>query len=296
MELFEIFTLVVSIVLSVTVVLLGYKSTRGRKAIYAKEEYLKIIPLGKSEIWNELRFKNPEWFPIVSNQSYQEINFSNYDFRGCTFIKCIFTRCNLSNSNFENTDLNNCNFIECNFSNSNFVDAAISSSNFLNNNLKEAIGVEESVSRMIYDSIPILANLPNKSDDEVLKIIDDFSPIEFEDLLCHFFERKMYSVEKNAEINRFTLDILLRQNGRLGENILIAVEVKKYSPENKIGLNTFNQIEFLIEKSNVHIGIIITNVLFSNSVKKRVLEYSKILLIDRHTLVPLLRGEYAFND
>lgn len=65
----------------------------------------------------------------------------------------------------------------------------------------------------------------------------DFPPFDFEDFIAQLFKDNGYDVEKTPSSGDYGADILMAKSGEK-----IAVQVKRYAPDNKVGVQEINQV------------------------------------------------------
>jgi CheY-like chemotaxis protein/HJR/Mrr/RecB family endonuclease len=274
------------------------------RTIYTPKNAIKLLKMGRSEEWNEVRIKNPEWYPIITDYDLSDISLPSTDFRRATLENVNFTKSNLEgckfneatiiNTNFSSSILTDVSFNEANIKNTIFMDATFLRTTFENAKL-------ESVELPFIDTN--LEKEPKRLNDlyhffiEIVKnpsLIDNISPNDFKEIVAGLFIAMGYKVTLSPVVQDGGYDMLLIKDDPVSD-IKAIVEVKKYSPNQKIGLSTVRKITSIAMSSNVNKAILVTLC----DLSKQAIEFAEkipiLQLIDREQFIELL-SKYGLKD
>lgn len=117
------------------------------------------------------------------------------------------------------------------------------------------------------------------------RIIHDFTPREFEQMICEFLDEQGYKVELTKQTKDGGKDLIVVQKSMIGD-FCIYVECKKYDVHRPIGVSLVRELYGSIMADEVTAGMMITTSYFSDAAKDytKKIQY-RMTLMDYNDLV-----------
>jgi len=119
--------------------------------------------------------------------------------------------------------------------------------------------------------------------------IYDLGSRKFEEFIAKLFEDKGYQVNLTKSTRDGGYDIFARVKDTFSEFIILA-ECKKYSPENKVGVEVVRKLYGVTEMNNANQGLVITSSFFTKDAQREQLRVgNRIGLKDYNDLVEWIK-------
>lgn len=140
-------------------------------------------------------------------------------------------------------------------------------------------------SKEIITNVNILNDTLLKKAKKDPRIIHDFTPREFEEMICEFLDEQGYKVELTKQTKDGGKDLIVVQKSMIGD-FCIYVECKKYDVHRPIGVSLVRELYGSIMADDVTAGMMITTSYFSNDAKDytKKIQY-RMTLMDYNDLV-----------
>ena len=114
----------------------------------------------------------------------------------------------------------------------------------------------------------------------------DFNPYDFEDFIAQLFIANNYSVEQTKYTGDFGADLIIKR-----DNSRIAVQVKRYSKDNKVGVKDINQLIGAKEYYKCDSSIIVTTSSYSAQ-GRELAENTNVKLYEWEHLLKIITDTY----
>jgi len=259
---------------------------------YNTKNGIELLKIGEIETWNELRLKNPSWYPSLEKENLASLDLDYADFSNLVLNNANLSNSRLTNCNFEGVSATNANFSLANLSNSNFEKANLTGSVFTNAKLKKLNLTDAILVNTGLEPIETQTKEPERLIDiesrEFLNHIDNLSPWEFEKMIAELFEVLGYEVTLSTRNIDNGVDMMITDNDQIDKQVS-AVQVKKYNPNNLIGVNIIRQILYTIDTETVNRGILVTSSRLTRGARQAVENNPRIKVIDRESLLNLFK-------
>lgn len=277
---------IAAIVSSALGVVVGYLVPKlsKQKTKYTPENAVELLMLEKPDVWNEVRFTNRNWKPVIKNLDAKNLSLQSVNFDDATLIGCDFEHTNLEAASFRGSEL-----VNVNFSSANLKDAVF------DNSVLDAVKLDRANSKNTDFSgieATILQDAGLAISKEVLdkeaERIEDLSPGEFENLVIKLFESFGYSSVSPDSNRDYGYDIMLHPNDPvLGDNIYL-LEAKRYSSERKVSASVVRELIGATVMKNAKGGVLVTNSSFTAEAIRAAEQYGNLRLIDGAKLRELI--------
>ena len=236
----------------------------------------------------------------MENVCFDEASLKSSNFSNSKILKSTFNFSSLKNSDFSNCKLETVTFISANLQNVNFYNIKGVNLNFDDANIKDSTFLRASLEET---KIPISQEEIKKNQKEDTPIQDiineiyknpamiyDINPITMEDVVAELFHFMGYTVQKTPMYKDGGYDLILNTESVIGK-MTYFVEVKRYSPNRKIGIDLIRtSYGILLQTNNINGFIIVTTGSFSRDAIKLSEQYKQIQLIDNDKLMSLIKN------
>jgi uncharacterized protein YjbI with pentapeptide repeats len=215
-------------------------------------------------------------------------NFSNAKILDTTFMSSLvinsdFSRCNLNTIDFVSADLQNANFNETKGINIKLNNANLQNTSFSNSNIKADVSIIKDDSTKLNNEgeniKSIIIEICHKP-----KTIFELNPRIMEEIVAELFIDMGYLVQKTALYKDSGYDLVLNNKSVIGD-MTYFVEVKRYAPEKKVGVELIRVAYGILALNNINGFIIVTTSSFSPAAVEFSQRYKQIKLIDGNQLI-----------
>lgn len=259
--------------------------------VYGIENAFELLKIGRVEEWNALRDLNPNWKPVL-----KEINLSNAKLSGVNLRKADLTEADFYMADLSDADLTDSILVKANLSMANLKKSILDNSDLTDTKLNGAEIEGASTEGADYKKeqftkgkgkIHHVNEYTNLSTKDILhliyqdsKILDEISPIQFEESVAAVFRLLGYEVELKSRARFGFLDIIVRWKQPIGEFIFL-VECKRYSEKNLVGIAPVQALYGILEMEKATGAFLVTTSRFTKEALEFAASVKNIQLVDR---------------
>lgn len=211
---------------------------------------------------------------VLNGITFKSVNFNNSDLSYADLRNSIFERCDLSNSKLINIQWNNSilegnNFTKSQIDKTDFSNSILNGNNFSESNQNEII----LSSTIEQNNIDLITNtkseshknisIENSEIDDLIKTIQkhpsllyDVNPNKLEEIVARLLENYNYNVEITSQTRDGGYDLILTKNDIVDQKIM--VEVKRTSPNRKVGASSVRALYASLMNLSFDKGMLVT--------------------------------------
>ena len=290
MSIEQIITTALPIVSGVVGIVAGYlapKLSDDRKK-YTPSNAIELLKMGKPEVWNEVRFTNSDWTPILDSIDLSRAFLQGVNFKDAIIKNCKLCESDLEGASFERSKISGSDFTNSNIKNSTFLDAEMQSVSFDGANATNA-----EFQGVNIDVLQSYRVKNDRDDNESGESIEDMSPHDFELLVAKLMDDFGYFVDSDIPNSDRGFDLLLSPKDPVLGGSKYLLEVKRYSKNNKVSSSTIRELLGAIVMNDADGGVVVTNSSFTTDAINFAKHNRNLRLIDGTLLKQMIAEHNA---
>ena len=183
---------------------------------YNPKNALLLLKNGHPGVWNELRIKNPTWYPVIENEKFTNVNLDKVNLEGCTITNTDFISVSMVGAKFSGT-----------LTNVRFLDNTIGENVSIKGNLSRVKFLNSSFNQLLIDGSHLEGVYFTKSSFNNSKIIgSNIYDINFSESSFNYSLIKGSNLKDVKFINTSILELLIEGSNLLDTEGLEGAEIK----------------------------------------------------------------------